>query len=162
MSTSSESSKSESKMKFLDSLFDSPSEQPSTCQEKEKEPEPTHYERSYIKLEESKLNCQENFEKSYNKEKDSPRLLRKMSKIFGLKIWMGTLLSFFLLCYVFSFRLIVVVPLLFLALIAYTVMCLGHKYYLHYVRVIRHYIRGKFLKEKCDEDEGPEYRLMEI
>jgi hypothetical protein len=169
------SSRESNKMKFLDNLFDTHSERVTNHKEhkehrnsidhREQEEDFNPIERSYIRLEDetnfSSCKNTKNSKNTYLNNTNKNLLLNKMSSIFGLKIWMGTVLSFFLLCYVFSFRLIVVIPLLFLALIIYTVMSLGHSYYMHYVKQIRHFVRVKFLgKEKCED--GFEYRLMEI
>jgi O-antigen/teichoic acid export membrane protein len=88
-----------------------------------------------------------------------------VNKIFGLKTFVGLFLSFFFLCYVFSFRLIYVVPLLFAAFLIYAVMSLGHKYFIHYIKIIRTEVRRRIrrTKEKNDENNhGGDYRLMEI
>ena len=146
------------KMKFLDNLFDTPSEKVTNCNSNENEN--ITIERSYLKLEDE---YKEKPLKSVKEEKTdkNTKLFRKVGNIFTFKLWIGTVLSFFFLSYVFSLRMIIVIPLLFFGLIIYTIISLGHKYYSHYVKQIRHFVKIRFLgKEKCED--GYEYRLMEI
>jgi hypothetical protein len=64
-------------------------------------------------------------------------LEHKRAAIFSLKIFIGLLLSFFFLSYVFSFRLIMVVPLTLISLFLYLVKMKGHRNYHQYVKSIR-------------------------
>jgi hypothetical protein len=143
------------KMKFLDNLFDSKTEYNMN------ESTMDSFDRTYIKLSDS-INTECPAASGNNTDK---RLMRKMSKIFGLKTWVGMFFSFFFLCYVFSFKIIIVVPLLFIALIIYAVMTLGHKYFNHYMKISKSYLKSKFRKMKVKNDQvetSGEYTLMEI
>lgn len=86
-----------------------------------------------------------------------------LNRIFGLKTWIGLFLSFILLCYVFDFKLIIVAPLLFIVFSISSVLSLGTKYFSRYIKRIRSYVRAQVRRIKGKEQKyDNEYRLMEI
>jgi hypothetical protein len=91
-----------------------------------------------------------------------------IDEVFGFKVWMGTLLSFFFLSYVFSFNLLIIIPLIFLGLLIYSVITLGNKHLVDCVKMARKYIKMKYFSgnrgnKGCEViEEGREYKLMEI
>ena len=149
------------KRKFLDSLFDSNLD--STCESFESNKSIDTFE---ICQGDSKNNSYSMSSKNSatNSSNKLPELT--IDKIFGLKTWIGTLLSFFLLTYIFSFKLLIVIPLLFTGLIIYLVMTLGHKYLIDCMKKTRKYIKWRLnkrnIKENSTSDEGREYKLIEI
>jgi hypothetical protein len=146
------SSKEGNKMKFLDNLFDIQGESNSND---------TTYDRTYIRLNDSA-----DYSKLYSKQTEEEHIsYKEENKNFGLRTWIGLFLSFFLLCYVFSFNLAIVLPLLFLVLFIYAVISRGNKYYNYYLKRIRYFVRSNIRRIKKNEDTEEyksEYKLMEI
>jgi hypothetical protein len=149
------------KRKFLDSLFDSSLD--STCVSFESNKSIDTFESSQG---DSKINSYSKGSKNSTTHSSNKLPELPIDKIFGLKTWIGTLLSFFLLTYIFSFKLLIVIPLLFTGLIIYLVMTLGHKYLINCMKKTRKYIKWRLnksnSKENSTSDEGRDYKLIEI
>ena len=150
-------SKEGNKMKFLDNLFDSKTDNSSND---------TTFDRTYIKLSDSADYSKLHLKETKRENSVSFSSINEDNKIFGLRTWIGLVLSFFFLCYVFSFRLVVVLPLLFSVLIIYSVMSYGNKHFNLYLKKIRSYVRSKIRKIKGkyedSEEYNSEYKLIEI
>jgi hypothetical protein len=101
-----------------------------------------------------------------------PRL--PIDQFFSFKAWMGTLLSFFLLSYMFSFNLLITIPLIFIGLLIYSVLSLGYKHLADILKIARKYIKIKYFSNRnfvvdkvrevidLEKESDREYKLMEI
>ena len=149
------------KMKFLDDLFDSKSEYLSTG---------SAVDRTYVRLIDSEDYSRQysNESKMEDEKKENSKnstSLYEINRIFGLKSWIGLILSFFFLCYVFSFKMIIIIPLLCLVFIIYSVMSYGNIFYYNYLKKIRVFVKSTIrkIKQKFEEESyNSDYKLMEI
>ena len=101
------------------------------------------------------------------KEIEYSNLETKRAPIISLKIFIGLLFSFFFLSYVFSFRLMIVVPLTLISLFLYLINLKGHKNYYQHVKSIRRGLHNLFKKIKRrnnetseEEKQGIDYILL--
>jgi hypothetical protein len=90
------------------------------------------------------------------KEEEYSNLETKRAPIISLKIFIGLLFSFFFLSYVFSFRLMIVVPLTLISLFLYLINLKGHKNYHQHVKSIRRGLHNLFKKIKRRNNETSE------
>ena len=109
--------KSDPKMKFLDDLFE---DKNSRC--------PRNNSQSKTLLVKSKV---ESTGAEYSNQG------KKIGPILSAKIFIGLLMSFFFLSYVFKFNLMIIVPLTLISLFIYLVKSNGNRNYHHHVKSIR-------------------------
>jgi len=101
------------------------------------------------------------------KETEYSNLESKRAPIISLKIFIGLLFSFFFLSYVFSFRLMIVVPLTLISLFLYLINLKGNKNYHQHVKSIRRGLQNLIKKIKRrnnkkseEEKHGIDYILL--
>jgi hypothetical protein len=80
----------------------------------------------------------------------------------SVKVFIGSMLSFFILCYMFSFNLYYVIPLTLITLLTFAILIKSKKVYVDYIKRIRRCVRKKMNSFKSKDSILTEYKLMEI
>ena len=127
-----ENDPSENKMKFLDNLFDTKSE----LKAYDSTIDASYY---YTKLSES-VNQQNN---NINNAEVEYNVRGNVIIMKSPKLWLGVLLSFFMLCFIFRFKLIMIIPLLFITGILYVFFTMTKAQYTKHMDIIRKIIKIK-------------------
>lgn len=107
---------SDPKMKFLDDLFED---------KNSKDPRNSSQSKKLL------VNSKQSTSTEYSTQD------KKIETIFSVKIFVGLLLSFFFLSYIFKFNLMIIVPLVMISLFIYFVKSYGNRNYRQHVNSIR-------------------------
>ena len=128
------------KMKFLDDLFE---DNPSKTQ--------------YCLLKRKTPIINPKTDQTETQDGDCSLDNKKRTPIFSVKIFIGLLFSFFFLTYVFSFDLMIVVPLSLISLFIYLARSKGNRNYNHYVKSIRKGLKSIVSKIKNKDTEASSF-----